>query len=366
MQRNIVIIGAGVVGLSLAKTLASEGLAVTVYDSKRRVSDNAFRASGILSASGLERIKIPYKNAVVNRLRGAVLHVGNETLRVKAEETKALVVDRARLAEACLKEAEKAGAEVMLGTRADRDAVKEIARDKSRILVGADGAVSTVASAFSFPPIEEYALTYKADYEDARVEDDGIVNMFFSGLAPRFFAWTAPHSKKAVEGGIGVSSFARRDSASAFKSFEKTNGMLRSARFVRGSASIIPLGTRSVTVKGNVALVGDAAGQVKATTGGGIIFGVSCANILADTIKGCVNRGMPLSHYEREWRKKYGRDLKLHRLFHNRYPGKDTMSLKIIFKLARIMGAESFLSTYGDMDRPSATIKRFFLRDMTS
>ena len=127
--------------------------------------------------------------------------------------------------------------------------------------------------------------------------------MFFSSIASRFFAWTAPYSKERVEAGIGVSGFAKRDSATAFRAFEKTNTMLSGAKHVQGWASMIPLSCRALTVKDNVALVGDAAGQVKATTGGGIIFGASCAKILAATIESHIRKGAPLSHYEKDWRK---------------------------------------------------------------
>ena len=365
MQGNVVIVGAGVVGLSLATRLASAGIDVTVYDAKRRVSDNASKASGILSTSGLKTISIPYHGAVVNRLDGAVLRVGKETLRIKANDTKALVVDRGKLAEASLKEAEKAGAMVLLGNGLDREAARNIAKDKNTILVGADGAVSTIASAFSFPPVKEYVLTYKAEYENAQIDDTGIVNLFFSNTAYRFFAWTVPYSGKRAEAGIGVSSFAKRDSATTFRAFEKTNSMLRNARFVKGFASIIPLSSRSITVKGNVALVGDAAGQVKATTGGGIIFGISCADTLASAIENHIKKGTPLSRYEKEWRRKYGMELRLHRAIHSHYPS-NTKGFELLIKLSKLLGAEGFLSKYGDMDRPSTMIKRFFLRDLTS
>src|SRR5271157_4924253 len=158
MHREVVIIGAGIVGLALARDLSLKDIRVTVYDAKKKVSDNASKASGILSVSGLETIGIPYREAVVNRLDGAVLHAGKETLHVKAKDTKALVVDRGTLADSCLKEAEKAGARVVLGRRLEKDEIREIAKDKSNVLVGADGAASTVANAFSFPQIREHIL----------------------------------------------------------------------------------------------------------------------------------------------------------------------------------------------------------------
>jgi flavin-dependent dehydrogenase len=365
MKKSVVIVGAGVVGLSLARDLALKGIDVTVYDANKRIFENAARASGILSVSGLQRIAIPYQKAEVNRLAGAVLHAGNETLHVKAERTMALVIDRCKLAEESLSEAKKAGAVTILGKRLYKDDVISIAKDKGTVLVGSDGAVSTVANAFSFPSIKEYVLTYKVEYEKARVEDPGIVDMFFSNIASRFFAWTVPYSKEKVEAGIGVGYFAKRNSADAFRSFEKTNDMLVNAKRVKEWASIIPLSCRGVTVKGNVALVGDAAGQVKATTGGGIIFGVSCAKTLSDVIANHVKKGTPLSEYERAWRRKYATDLKLHNLLHKYYAGIDTKNFERLFRISKLFGAETFLSRYGDMDRPSAMIKKFFMRGLT-
>ncbi len=362
-RKGVVIVGAGVVGLSLARDLALDGIGVTVYDSKRRVTDFANRASGIFSLSGLDRIAIPYQGATVNSLSGAVMHAGKETLRIKAPETEALVVDRAKLAEACMKEAWSAGAELRLGSRLDREMVRSIA-DESAVLVGADGAASTVASAFAFPPIKEYVLTYKAEYADADVEEQDMVEMFFSGASRRFFAWTVPYSNSRVEGGIGISGFAKRDSATAFREFEEGNRMLSNARRESGIAGMIPLSCRGATVKGNVALVGDAAGQVKATTGGGIIFGVSCARVLAASIASHMKRGAALAAYEKEWRKRYATDLKLHAMLHEYYSGLDTRGFELLFKLSKLFGAERFLSKYGSMDSPTAMIRNFFLRGL--
>ena len=49
MDKNVIVVGAGVVGLILAKELATRGIGVEVYDAKRSVSDGAAKASGIFS-----------------------------------------------------------------------------------------------------------------------------------------------------------------------------------------------------------------------------------------------------------------------------------------------------------------------------
>ena len=220
VSKKVIVVGAGVVGLTLAKELAARGVDVEVYDSKRSVSDGSSKASGIFSLTGLDSIGLDFESGIVNKLHGATLYAGKERLRVKAKSTMAYVVDRAILAELCKKSAVNAGARVTLGKRFDKKELYDIASDKNNIIVGADGAVSTVASAFSFPSIKEYILTYKAEYSRALIEDPSMVGLFFSSeMAYRFFGWTCPYSKDKIEVGIGVSDRAKASSASAFSRF---------------------------------------------------------------------------------------------------------------------------------------------------
>ena len=365
---RVVVVGAGVIGLILAKELAQRSIATEVYDGKRSVEEGADKASGILSKTGLGHIGIDYRSAIVNELDGAVLHAGNESLRVKARSVQAYVLDRGKLAKRCLEEAERAGAEITFARRLGADELRRLANDNGNIIVGADGAVSGVAAAFGFPPVKEYVLTYKAEYSGASVEDSHSVELFFANKhARRFFGWSAPYSSDMVELGVGTSSTARRSSASAFADFindGNVRGIVEGAERMAGHASIIPLGSRKVTVKGNVMLVGDAAGQVKATTGGGIIFGAACARVAADVINAHIEHGTALAHYEKMWRRQYGMDLKLHAALHNYYSSMGPRSLALLIRMSKLFGAEQFFSRYGDMDSPSTMLKRFVLRGL--
>ncbi len=368
MARNVAIIGAGVIGLTLAIALAKKGIYVTVYDSKKRASDGAERASGILSKTGLERLHINYKDSVVNSLYGARLHANRVELNVKSKYVQAYVLDRGRLAETLYKDALSSGADVLLGRRMYENDIKDIARDPDSIIVGADGAVSSVAKAFDFPGIKEYVLTYKAEYSRARIEDKHRVDLFFANsVSNRFFGWTAPYSDSKLEIGIGTSNSSKGNSRSAFEKLIKNDliaSMIDGAKQDGAHASLIPLSARKKTVKGNVLLAGDAAGQIKATTGGGLIFGIACAKIASEVIISNINSNVPLTAYENEWRKAYGLDLKLHSLLHRYYSRRGTLGLELLMRTAKLLGAEDFFSKYGDMDSPKAMIKRFFLRGL--
>ena len=80
--------GAGVIGLTLAKELASNGIDTKVYDLKESVSESVSKASGILSISG-SKPGIPYRSSIINELDGAVLHAGGGA-HDKGEECKGL------------------------------------------------------------------------------------------------------------------------------------------------------------------------------------------------------------------------------------------------------------------------------------
>ncbi len=369
MQKRVIIIGAGVIGLILGKELGKLGIDTTIYDSKSLVSSNAAKASGIFSSRGLSNIDVDYKDALVNTMTGAVLHGGGEELVVQTSETKAYILDRGIFAELIAKEAQQAGAKIILKKRITKEELVELAKDERNIIVGADGAISMVASAFDFPKINEYILTYKAEYENVKIKDIHKVELFFSNkIAKRFFGWTVPYTKTKLEVGIGISSYSKKTSTATFNEFVETKyikELLMGSKKVAGYASIIPLEFRKKTVKGNVLLVGDAAGQVKATTGGGIIFGASCAKIAASVISKNIKNNEPLANYEKEWRKKYELDLKMHKILHSYYSGLSEKSFALVIKISKLVGFETFLAKYGDMDSPKLMVKRFFTRKIT-
>jgi flavin-dependent dehydrogenase len=104
-----------------------------------------------------------------------------------------------------------------------------------------------------------------------------------------------------------------------------------------------------------VYLVGDAAGQVKATTGGGIIQAMTAAQALADSI---INK----KNYELEWRKRLGKDLWIHlqmRKIMDKFNDKDWQYLIRLFSKKR---NKAILEKY-DRDYPSRFVFKLLLSE---
>ena len=365
MKENVAIIGGGTAGMLAAKALSSRGIRTTVYEQKA-VIGHPIHASGILSLRGLSGLGISYRGAVTNALRGANLHAGESTLSVRTRDTIAVVLDRKLLNEACRDEAADAGADVITRKRITSQELSSMGR--GNIIIGADGAVSTVAKHFSMGRITRHMLTFKANY-NAAAPEPGVVDLFFDNRVYKgLFAWICPNSKDIVEIGIGVDP-GLSNSRLAFERFLQTKevaDIVDGRRPVSEGASIIPMGLRERIVdEGNgVLLVGDAAGQVKATTGGGIIFGGNAALMAASAVEANISRGKPLSEYEDAFMRKYGTEMRLHAMVNRFYSSMNPAGLARIIDLSRVLGMEGFLGRYGDMDLPSLMIKRFFLRSL--
>jgi digeranylgeranylglycerophospholipid reductase len=352
---DVQIIGAGPVGCIAAREAARKNLSVAVFEEHSEVGAR-LKCSGLLSKKGLDSLGVNYRKAILNRIHGARVYSPTlDEMRIICRDVKAFVIDRKEFDARCAEEAEECGAKLLLGRKARKNDVK------SKLLVGADGALSQVANWFDFPKTSEFAFCYQADFQNAAVDESRVVSIFLSNASfPGFFGWSIPLNESDVRVGVGVFRDVRKSySLSAkqcFDNFIKTHPIIpkiiKRSKQVNILSAIIPLSVRKRTAKGNVLLVGDAAGQVKATTGGGIIFGGSCAKV-AGRLSPAIIRSGNAAGYETAWRKEFGRDLAMHHRLRKVYNSLSDRQIESYFALAKKLGAESFLAEHGDMDSPT-------------
>jgi len=353
-----IIVGAGTSGLITARELAHYGVEAEVYERKKAIK--VYTSSGILSLNGLRELHILYKDALLNELFGARLFFGNTVIEVKAKEAKAYSVDRNVLNKKLMEEAKGSGAEIFYGEGISKEKLREISKNKENIIIGADGAVSNVASFFGFPPIKKFILTYRMEYR-VRKEDDGFVELFFDNKVTKgLFGWIAPHGDN-TEIGVGVDErFGKSsDALRLFLMRKEVKEAIRNARPLEGGANIIPISLRKrfVDEEKRVLLVGDAAGQVKSSTGGGIIFGGHAAMIASKVVKDYLDNNASLAAYQSLWLKEFKKEIIIHNIIHTLYSSLSNSMLNSIASLAKLLGLEKLLSEHGDMDRPSKIIR---------
>ncbi|GAF84789.1 unnamed protein product, partial [marine sediment metagenome] len=99
--------------------------------------------------------------------------------------------------------------------------------------------------------------------------------------------------------------------------------------------------------------VGNAAGQVKPTTGGGIYFGLLCAEIAVNTLhRGLANDDLSarrLAGYERGWRRKLGRELEIDYYARKFYQRLSDQQIDRIFDIIKSHGIDEALLKAKDL-----------------
>lgn len=355
---DVVVIGASAVGCIAARDCAERGLNTLVLEEHNEPGKQG-KCTALYSKRGLESLEVNCAPAVLNQTRGVLFHSHRARLEVSRRETVALVLDRQRFDEECFKQARKAGAEFsfnakVVGVKQGKDFVRISSLKKffdARVVIAADGAASFTAKALNFPKIKEFVLGYEAEFSGVQVERKDFVQVFLNSRAyPEFFAWIVPAQSGIARVGLGVKDFKKLDAGKkAFFNEPLIRETLSKAKKIREFTAVIPVAVRRQTQDGRVMLVGDAAGQVKATTGGGVVFGGNCARVAADCAAGFLQNGGRLD-YEHEWRREFGKELRLHAAIAGFKNSLGNEFLDFALTASWILGVPLFLKRFGDMD----------------
>lgn len=168
---------------------------------------------------------------------------------------------------------------------------------KARVVIGADGPLSTVARAHGMTPARQMYRMITATVDG---DFPPTLELFFGSLAPGGYAWVIPKGGEANVG-LGVTHIPRGQSLSRLlQSFAARRGLGTTRDPTRWW---VPLGypPRSL-VHGSALLAGDAANMVMATNGGGIptamISGMDAGRAAADHVR----TGAPLARYDDLWK----------------------------------------------------------------
>ena len=174
---------------------------------------------------------------------------------------------------------------------------------KAKVIVGADGPNSRTARGVGLPRSER---RYPAITCQAAGQFEPVVKMYFGSIAPGGYAWVIPKRHGANVGAGFNPALLKVPPSELFARFAAKLGL--SVRDV--TMGLVPLsGPVERTVTGNTILVGDAAGHVMATNGGGIPIAMIAGRIAGQTIRQHIKGGTPMTEYEVRWRRVLQRPL---------------------------------------------------------
>jgi len=350
----ITIVGAGPAGSYLAYLLAKQGKDVALIEEHDKVG-SPVQCTGIATGSIEKFVKLP-NNVIANRCSKVVAVSKNERIVANTDE---IVMWRNKFDEFIADMAADAGAKILVNHQFvgfnNKNSIKikdknnnKIKNIESEIIVGADGPSSAVAKAAGLNSNSKFYIGMQAKVK--LKSDIDAFETHFGESFPNFFGWVVPESEGTSRIGIGAFENAKDY---FYKFLEKRTGK---KEILCWESGIIPLyNPKKIIQKDNIYLIGDAATQVKATTGGGIIPSLKAATTLCDCI---INK----KDYNKEFKKQSGRELLLHlkiRNILNKFSDKDYDKL---LKLMNQEKVKKILKKY-DRDTPIPLVLNLLLRE---
>ena len=301
-KREIVIVGGGVSGLSLARSLAEKGVDFTLLEEHSKfymkVCGEGVSAGQRLSIHDLYKSSVGFEN----KINGAVLNFPYG--RTVKDKGVGYTINKEAFEAELSRQAGELGGEIRMGERVaalerkEKSIVVHPQEILCRCIVGCDGVFSIVRQFFK-QSLGRVAFVLSGEVE--KDVEDHIIKFFFDKkIAPGGYAWSFPKNKTY---NVGLGSL-----------YQLTDGK-RSLRFlkdkweaekIRGAYIPIYLPVKTF-FKGGI-LVGDAAPQINYLTGGGINSSIACAKIAGDVLAEIFEQKKEyseenLKEYEERWKK---------------------------------------------------------------
>ncbi len=358
------VVGAGPAGCSAAGLIAKAGFSVAVMEEHSNPGEPV-QCAGLISPRCLS-IASEAGHTVINRLRGARIYspAGNP-LDIMGKEAQAVVIDRAAFDRSMLNRASDSGAEIFAGTRVKGiqpgpgfSTVLGSADVKARLVIGADGPKSCIRRALGLDEPTFMMHGIGAELRGLDIEQDRAMVFFGRELAPNFFAWIIP-AGETTRVGLCVRGSGRTPSEHLAALFKKspTAEILRGAKVESYHAGMIPFGMLARTYGDGGMVVGDAACQVKATSGGGIYPGLVCAKYCAETAVSALESddfsAKALAGYHTGWTSEIGDELGKALIMYRVFSSLDDRQLEDIFGMLANPDITEIINRIGDIDYPS-------------
>ena len=311
MRANI--IGAGPIGCYLAYLLADK-FEVRVYEEHKEIG-KPVRCAGIITNSISKIIKIP-ESVILNKIKDFEIDYKDKKLKLKLKNPD-IIIDRAKFDRWFYIKAKEKGVKFFLSKRIED--LKEL----KGIIIGADGPNSIVSKQIG-NKLESWMgiqARIKMNYQNVK-----------TSLEYGKFGWIIPEGNGICRVGI------MDEKETARKTF---NAFINGRKIIEVQAGLIPkYNPKTVVNKNELYIVGDAAGMIKATTGGGIIPGLKAAKVLANCL-------IPGKNYKKGLRK-LRKELKIQLIARKIL---DNLKEKEIKKLFELFGKEKNKKILENIDR---------------
>lgn len=325
-RTEVAVIGAGPSGSHAARRLAEEGHDVLLMDANSEPGENV-ACSGIVGSEAFEAMDLP-QNAVLDQVTHARFYSPSKVeVQYDPPKPMARVVDRRVFDGALAQRAREAGATVRRRCKAlslenTGKAIKVSTMNggpgsvEAKAVVLATGHRRQLHGAAGLGTHPDHATGIGAEVPFAPL--DAAELYFGNGVAPGFFAWAVPAGPGKARLGV----LAARNARGLFMKFLQspeirprlqTSNWRHALEASRGRA--LGQGVADPTFGDRVLSVGEAAGQIKTTTSGGIYYGLLGAEIASEVLDQGLKKNRlqsrHLARYQKVWTKRLGKEIEV-------------------------------------------------------
>ena len=305
MDYDVVVAGGSVAGLLCAREIAARNHKVLVIEEDYEIGTPE-HCGGLVSISAMDELGIiPVRATLDNKIRSArMISPSGKEFVLDARPQQVIVLDRREFDKQIAHQAKINGAEIRVRTSL-REITKEGVRTsdgdiKCKLVVDARG-VSSLINKDRTGTLQSAQYEVYADW----IDKERVEVYLDQEKYPGFFAWIIPTRHDEAKVGVAGRGI---NSAVVLEDFLKQKGKYSTVRKI--FAPIWIKGPIKEFVTKNVVTVGDAAGQAKPTTAGGIyssgLGGVFAGKAISKFLE--TGKENTLQEYQKEWTDRFGKE----------------------------------------------------------
>lgn len=324
-MHDVIVVGGGPIGAYTACQLAEQGFEVSLFEEDHEVGKDVI-CTGVVGTEAFEQFNLS-RTSILHEIKSIIFFSPSFlTLDYTCSDSFAYVVDRSIFDSEILERARDKGVEVHLGRRVRGVRIEDnfceveihgedslFEKSRTKVLVLATGIKYQLHKSLGLTPPPAFLQGVQVETE---LRDLSCTEIYVgSEVSPGSFAWAVPlnHHRARIglltekRGGFYLNNFLKDKLKERIK---ESNPRILQKGIAHGPAR------RSANDR--ILAVGEAAGQVKTTTGGGIFYGLICSEIATRVINGAFRKGdfsyRQLKEYERLWKGRLGRELRMGKL----------------------------------------------------
>ena len=329
MKTDIAVVGAGPAGSTAAETAAAAGVEVVLIDRKAEIG-TPVQCGGFLPEARELKVLMPCaklpatleelpERCILHRTRLQRVYAPSGAWKEFAVDGR--VVDRRSFDRYLALRAARAGARVLPATRALFSQPNLVLSGRFRgsitpgVVIGADGPHSSIARSIGSQQRDQ-GICMEYEMADVEIDPDAAEMYFGLRYAPGGYAWIIPMGFDTANVGVGVRSsyLGGAKLPQVLENFVKNHPVagpkLKSGEALAVMRGSVPAGGMPDSIQiGNVLLAGDAAGQVMATSGGGIPLAMVAGKIAGEVAAGFIKGQTTLDSYRLRIDNEIGKEL---------------------------------------------------------